>query len=63
MFCWGEKESDIMADKKNILDSWIMVELLSEGDINKNNKEFLNFDDLNEGDYFSFFKKTYIQKS
>lgn len=33
-----------------------MVELLSEGDINKNDKKILIFDDMIEGDYFSFFE-------
>ena len=46
-----------MNDKENILNAWIMVELLSEGDINIKNKEFLKFDDLRGGNFFSFFKK------
>lgn len=44
-----------MIDKESILNSWIMVELLSEGDINVKKKEFINFDDLIENDFFSFF--------
>ncbi len=46
-----------MINKKDILDAWIMVELLSEGDINIKDKKLLQFDDLKEEDYYDFFGK------
>lgn len=51
-----------MDNKVNILNSWIMLELLSEGDINITKKDFINFDDLIGDDYFSFFKKILSKK-
>lgn len=47
---WGAQ----MNDKKDILESWIMVEHLSEGDINK--KETFSFSKLQDGDYYKLFK-------
>lgn len=47
-----------MDDKKNIMDAWIMVEHLSEGDIKLENKNILKFIDLNNRDYYSLFKET-----
>lgn len=44
-----------MVDKKKILDAWIMVEHLSEGDINLKNKEVLRFDELKNDDFHSLF--------
>lgn len=43
--------------KQNILNSWIMVEFLSEGDINKKDKQLLGFDEMNDDDYYFFLKK------
>jgi len=54
--------------KKKILESWIMVEHLSEGDIDKNDKSLLNFGDMEQNDYHSFIlsklreKKIYEKK-
>ena len=42
-----------MTEKNKILESWIMVEHLSEGDINLNNKVILTLDDLQGQDYYS----------
>ena len=44
-----------MAEKQKILESWIMVEHLSEGDISLNNKAILTLDDLQEQDFYSLF--------
>ena len=43
----------INVNKNNILESWIMVEHLSEGDINK--KDVKTFQDLENEDYYNFF--------
>ena len=42
-----------MNKKNDILESWIMVEHLSEGDINLKDKAILNFNDLQRQDYYS----------
>ena len=43
-------------DRKNkILESWIMVEHLSEGDIGLNDKAILTLNDLQEQDFYSLF--------
>ena len=42
-----------MNKKNDILESWIMVEHLSEGDINLKDKAILNFNDLQGQDYYS----------
>lgn len=42
-----------MNKKNDILESWIMVEHLSEGDINLKDKTILNFNDLQRQDYYS----------
>lgn len=41
-------------NKNNILDSWIMVEHLSEGDINTKDKKLYDFAEIQNGDYYSF---------
>ena len=46
-----------MADKEKILESWTMVEHLSEGDIDLKNKLMYKFDDLNQADYYSLFQQ------
>lgn len=44
-------------DRKNaILDSWIMVERLSEGDIKRRSSAILTLQDLRDGDFYSCFK-------
>lgn len=43
----------LMNKKNDILESWIMVEHLSEGDINLKDKAILNFNDLQRQDYYS----------
>lgn len=45
-----------MSKKEKILESWIMVEHLSEGDINKNDKSLFGFEDLNGNDYYTLFQ-------
>lgn len=45
-----------MRDKVKILESWIMVEHLSEGDISKNDKNLLTFEDIASDDYYSLFR-------
>ena len=44
-----------MPEKDNILDSWILVEHLSEGDIKKNDSSMLLLDEVPENDYHSYF--------
>ena len=44
-----------MIEKQKILESWIMVEHLSEGDINLNDKAILTLDDLQGQDFYSLF--------
>lgn len=51
-----------MSTKEKILESWIMVEHLSEGDINKNDKSLLGFDDLKEKDYYTLFQTKIEEK-
>ena len=46
-----------MADKEKILESWIMVEHLSEGDIDLKDRLMYKFDDLNQADYYGLFQK------
>ena len=41
--------------KNNILDAWIMVEHLSEGDISLRDKKNLRLDDLTDKKYFDYF--------
>lgn len=41
--------------KENILESWIMVEHLSEGDINLNDKTIKTFAGLQDGNYYQLF--------
>ncbi len=43
--------------KENILEAWIMVEHLSEGDINIKDKNILTFNALQDEDYFGLFEK------
>lgn len=42
-----------MNKKNDILESWIMVEHLSEGDINLKDKNILTFRSLQNSDYYS----------
>ena len=44
-----------MIEKNKILESWIMVEHLSEGDIGLNDKAILTLNDLQEQDFYSLF--------
>lgn len=44
-----------MIEKYKILESWIMVEHLSEGDISLNDKAILTLNDLQEQDFYSLF--------
>lgn len=44
-----------MVQKDKILEAWIMVEHLSEGDISVNDKSILTLDDLKGGDFYSLF--------
>lgn len=53
-----DKRSDKARNKKeDILEAWIMVEHLSEGDINIKDKNILTFDALQDEDYFGLFEK------
>ena len=45
-----------MIEKNKILESWIMVEHLSEGDIGLNDKAILTLNDLQEQDFYSCIK-------
>ena len=51
-----------MSEKQKILESWIMVEHLSEGDINKKDKNMLGFEDLEGEDYYNFFQTKMNEK-
>lgn len=44
-----------MAEKENILEAWIMVEHLSEGDFNPNDSSKLFFKNFDGKDFFSYF--------
>ena len=44
-----------MIEKYKILESWIMVEHLSEVDIGLNDKAILTLNDLQEQDFYSLF--------
>lgn len=44
-----------MIEKQKILESWIMVEHLSEGDISLNDRAILTLDDLQGQDFYSLF--------
>lgn len=46
-----------MIEKRKILDAWIMVEHLSEGDISLNDKTILNLSDLQGQDFYSLFEQ------
>lgn len=46
-----------MNQKERILESWIMVEHLSEGDINLNDSKILTFQNLKDYDFYDLFKK------
>ncbi len=52
-----------MPERNKILESWIMVEHLSEGDINIKDKNLLGFEDLEGEDYYSFFQKKMNERS
>ncbi|WP_279257340.1 AAA domain-containing protein [Enterococcus faecalis] len=44
-----------MNKKENILDSWIILEQLTEGNINRKNKNLKDFTNLQDGDFQSLF--------
>lgn len=44
-----------MNRKNDILDAWIMVEHLSEGDINVRDRSLKSFEELVDQDYYSLF--------
>lgn len=44
-----------MIKKENLLEAWIMVEHLSEGDINLHKSEIRSLDGLQEQDFYSLF--------
>ena len=46
-----------MNQKEKILESWIMVEHLSEGDINLRDTKLLTFQYLKNDDFYDLFKK------
>lgn len=46
-----------MNQKEKILESWIMVELLSEGDINLRDSKLLTFQYLKDDDFYDLFNK------
>ena len=48
--------------KKSILDAWIMVERLSEGDIKRNDKTMIFFGEEEISDYYSLFRDIYDKK-
>lgn len=52
-----------MIEKNKILDAWIMVEHLSEGDISDNDKSVLIFDAPEENDYYSLLKDKMAKSS
>ena len=43
-----------MVDKKNIIDAWIMIEHLSEGDIKDNDKAIFKLESPKENDFYSY---------
>ena len=51
-----------MNRKENILDAWIMVEHLSEGDINVRERSLKLFDDLEDEDYYTLFLNEIAKK-
>ena len=51
-----------MVEKYKILESWIMVEHLSEGDIGLNDKAILTLNDLQEQDFYSLFLHEEVEK-
>ena len=52
-----------MIGKNKILDAWIMVEHLSEGDISDKDKSVLIFDAPEENDYYSLLKDKMAKSS
>ena len=51
-----------MDKKKNILEAWIMVEHLSEGDINSNDKHLKRINSYVD-DYYTLFKNKILKKT
>lgn len=45
-----------MVNKKNIIDAWIMIEHLSEGDIKDNNKAIFKLESPKENDFTPIFR-------
>ena len=43
-----------MVDKKNIIDAWIMIEHLSEGDIKDNDKAIFKLESPKKNDFYSY---------
>ena len=50
-----------MSKKSDVLESWIMVEHLSEGDINLNDKSIITLSNLGDENYYDLFIRE-IQK-
>ena len=51
-----------MDEKRDILDAWIMVEHLSEGNINKKDKQIKEFIDFENEDFYDLFSKEIEKK-
>ena len=51
-----------MNSKENILESWIMVEHLSEGDIKLSDKDLKTIESPAEDDYYTFFLNEIVKK-
>ncbi len=51
-----------MPDKTQILEAWIMLEHLSEGEIRLDDKKKLRFDGLVGDDYYNFFQYKLVEK-
>ena len=51
-----------MNEKENILDAWIMVEHLAEGDINIRDKSMNRFEDLKDEDFYMLFSNEIEKK-
>ena len=52
-----------MNSKENILESWIMVEHLSEGDIKLSDKDLKTIESPAEDDYYTFFLNEIVKKN
>ncbi len=52
-----------MSEKNNILEAWIMIEHLSEGDINIDDTSLVKFDNITSKNYYSEFMKKLNEKN